>query len=62
MFVGTANNPPGTYSTQTLNLTVPNVPNGIYWILWQVDTQNGTAESNEQDNAVHACKTVNVTC
>lgn len=62
MFVGTANNPPGTYSTQTLNLTVPSVPNGTYWILWQVDTQNGTAESNEQDNAVHACKTVNVTC
>jgi hypothetical protein len=54
MFNGTASNGAGGQFTETRGLTVPNVPNGTYWILWQIDTGNSVNEYNESDNAVHS--------
>jgi len=62
MFTGTATNPAGSYLTQTLSMTIPNVPKGFYWILWQIDTGNSVSEYNESDNTVHSAMNVQVGC
>lgn len=38
------------------------VPNGLYWILWEIDQNNQVSEFNEFDNTVHSCMTLNITC
>ncbi len=60
MLTATATIPPQTYFTETQSLRVPSIPPGLYWILWQVDTNNTTAEYNEWDNAVHSAMTLNI--
>ncbi len=62
MFVGTATSPAGTYFTETRVLTVPNISNGVYWILWKDDTGNAVGEIPEGDNRVHSAMTINVVC
>ncbi|MEO8212844.1 MAG: matrixin family metalloprotease [Myxococcales bacterium] len=62
MFVGTATTNPGSFFTQTLNLTVPNVANGFYWVIWQNDTGNAVSETIETDNAVHSAMTLSINC
>jgi len=62
MFNAQATSPAGTYFTETHVLNVPNVANGVYWILWKDDTTNLVSETNEFDNRVHSAVTINVTC
>lgn len=60
MWTGTASVNAGSYFTQSLYTTVPNVAPGLYWVLWQIDTGNTTPEYNESDNAVHSVMRVQV--
>ena len=57
-----ATSPAGTWFTETHNLTIPNVVNGAYFILWQEDSGNAVSELNENDNVVHSAMTVIVSC
>jgi hypothetical protein len=53
----------GGYFTFPFKVPIPtSVPNGLYWILWDVDTNGLIAEFNESDDTVHSCMTVNITC
>lgn len=60
MWTGTTTSPAGTWFTQTLNMQVPFVSPGLYWILWTTDTGNAFAEWNEDDNSVHSAMSLNV--
>jgi hypothetical protein len=63
MFSGVVTVNAGSQITETRTLTVPSVPSdGIYWILWQVDTLNTVPKFNESDNTVHSAMALNVTC
>jgi hypothetical protein len=62
MFDGTATSNPTNWFTQTFQLTVPNVSNGTYWIIWQDDTSNSVSETIEFDNRVHSAMTIAVIC
>ncbi len=57
---GSAYNPARTYFTQYLNTVVPAAPHGFYWIYWAIDTGNAFAETNESDNVVHSCATMQI--
>ena len=51
------------YWTESRTLFVPaGLPNGLYWIQWQVDTANSYNEILETDNFVRAATTINVGC
>ena len=51
----------GTW-TETRIFTVPtSLPNGTYWIQWQINTAN-TPEQISGDNFVHSAMTINVNC
>jgi hypothetical protein len=62
MWSGSATVNAGNQFTETRTLNVPSVSNGIYWILWEIDTGNTVTEFYETDNTVHSCMTLNVTC
>jgi hypothetical protein len=62
IMTASAFSPAGGSFTETHTLTVPNVPNGIYWIIWQDDTGNTFSETNENDNSVHSAMTISVSC
>ena len=61
LFNGTANVARNSGFTETRSLFVPtSVPAGFYWILWEIDSGHTIAESNENDNSVHSCMTVDL--
>jgi hypothetical protein len=63
IWVGTAYMPSGAYFTQDLTVTIPNnLPNGRYWIEWQIDTTNLVQETNEGDNIVHNEMAIDIGC
>jgi hypothetical protein len=52
-----------SYFTETNSFTVPTtVPNGLYFIQWQLDDVNSLSEYDETDNFVHSASTVLVDC
>jgi hypothetical protein len=45
---------------QTATVTVPSVPPGTYYVLWEVDPENQYNEFEEGDNVVHSYKRLNI--
>lgn len=63
LFVSTASVNAGGSFTETRTLTIPsNLPLGLYWIQWQIDTGGTISETNESNNFVHSAMSVNVNC
>jgi hypothetical protein len=48
--------------TEQRNMLIPNVPNGLYWIQWEIDSNHTLTEWDETDNVVHNCQALNVRC
>jgi hypothetical protein len=56
-----ADNGYGGFSSVPM-FTIPNVPNGLYWILWEVDGTSVLPELDDGDNRVHSPVTPNIQC
>jgi hypothetical protein len=53
----------GGWFTATTVMTVPStLPNGLYWIHYEIDTGHSISEVLETDNNVHSAMTLNVSC
>ena len=53
----------GNQFTELFWVPIPtSAPLGFYWIHWQIDQGGVVTEYNEQDNHVHSCMTLNITC
>lgn len=62
LFVGAVSFSPNPL-TQTRTLQIPSmVPNGAYWIQWEIDSGHSISESSENNNFVHSAMTINVNC
>jgi hypothetical protein len=56
---GATNNPNG-YFSGSVQLTIPNVAPGIYFLFYRVDKDGTTTESRESDNVVRLNKTLQI--